>query len=1082
MKINYILSDTTKNATSVALSRVIKRAEQNVFGDFIVIVPETKSIIIEKELLSLSKSKAFANIYVYSFVRLLKRLGFVPEEKIVTKPACVLLLRKIILSNLNKLECYKKTAKTVGFAEKMYETIAQLKSSGIGCDDLKNLEKLQSSSLKAKLKDIAFVYEEYEKALGDGLYDDLDKLALLSNFAKTSDVIKQAEIFVVGFDNITFEMGEVLKNLAKNAKEITFSSVYFNDKRADKHIQSNDLFNRFKHIADELNVPYNPEFVKARHGGDFYAIANFLNSTEKHKTVSNGAVQIFEAKTKKRELDYVANTILKEVKAGKRFKDIGVFVCDLNSTSKLIEKCFESYKIPYFINEEYDVSSHIYVKFLMNSLELVSSNLASNKVLEFLSSPFSEIQNFSELFNFVNEFGINYKSFLEIPDDNLFENAKTKEIVTTELQKFQDFFGLLSQKVKNAKFFADYVQVVDFVAKYFKAKEKLIDISNSQNQAGFKCDAQITLQMFDKVQKFCDLSNNFLGTTEVSLDEFILLFRSGFSAVRANVAPVSIDCVVVQNNTDGFFDICDLFVVGAEEGKFPAKIQDTGVILDKEIEETKLILKNAVEPTVKEINKRENFRVYEALLEPKEKLFVSYSLKDIGGTAAKPARAVLDLVALFGEEILEKNYTSVGFVSAKNEELRFARNINKFINGQGITEAELNKQYSQILSGLSKPFKDYLENKKMSEKEFFVNDATDIYFKNNKTSISQLEKYFACPYLFFVEYGLRLKENKKAKISSMDIGNLLHRVAELFVMRLKSFENLLDDDFDKKLITLFEEVVDEQKVKTKQNKAVVALVLGEVKRLCKYILFEQQNSSFKVQSTEFNFKADKAVKLVLDDGREIAIEGKIDRIDKFGDYLRIIDYKTGDIKSELKSVFVGEKIQLISYLSALTSDDKTKVAGVFYLPIHSEYEKDEKKLQSKYKMEGFILSDADVVKNMDHSLSFENPESKLVPIKLKSNKTLVNENRFEMYASQKALSNDEFEALKSYTEKLCKTAVSEILEGYNEPSPLERGGDGLARCKYCNYAGFCGIEKSKHKYGRMLGAKISKENFNKNEG
>ena len=215
MKINYILSDTTKHATSVALSRVIKRAEQNVFGDFIVIVPETKSIIIEKELLSLSKSKAFANIYVYSFVRLLKRLGFVPEEKIVTKPACVLLLRKIILSNLNKLECYKKTAKTVGFAEKMYETIAQLKSSGIGCDDLKNLEKLQSSSLKAKLKDIAFVYEEYEKALGDGLYDDLDKLALLSNFAKTSDVIKQAEIFVVGFDNITFEMGEVLKNLAK---------------------------------------------------------------------------------------------------------------------------------------------------------------------------------------------------------------------------------------------------------------------------------------------------------------------------------------------------------------------------------------------------------------------------------------------------------------------------------------------------------------------------------------------------------------------------------------------------------------------------------------------------------------------------------------------------------------------------------------------------------------------------------------------------------------------------------------------------------------------------------------------------
>ena len=81
MKINYILSDTTKSATTEALKSVIQKAEQNVFSDFVVIVPETKSIIIEKELLALSKSGAFANIFVYSFVRLIKRLGFVSNEK-----------------------------------------------------------------------------------------------------------------------------------------------------------------------------------------------------------------------------------------------------------------------------------------------------------------------------------------------------------------------------------------------------------------------------------------------------------------------------------------------------------------------------------------------------------------------------------------------------------------------------------------------------------------------------------------------------------------------------------------------------------------------------------------------------------------------------------------------------------------------------------------------------------------------------------------------------------------------------------------------------------------------------------------
>ena len=33
-------------------------------------------------------------------------------------------------------------------------------------------------------------------------------------------------VYVIGFDNITFEMQSVLRDLAINAKEITFSSVY----------------------------------------------------------------------------------------------------------------------------------------------------------------------------------------------------------------------------------------------------------------------------------------------------------------------------------------------------------------------------------------------------------------------------------------------------------------------------------------------------------------------------------------------------------------------------------------------------------------------------------------------------------------------------------------------------------------------------------------------------------------------------------------------------------------------------------------------------------------------------------------
>ena len=174
MKIDFIISDTTKRATTSALKNLVKSAEENLYENFLVIVPETKSIIIEKELLSLSKTGAFLNVYIYSFVRLINKLGLISPEKIANKQTAILMLRKIIYNNLNNLICYKKTAKSVGFAEKMYETIAQFKSSNILPCDLKNVLNTKSEALKQKLTDIVLIYEEYEKAMGEELFDDCE--------------------------------------------------------------------------------------------------------------------------------------------------------------------------------------------------------------------------------------------------------------------------------------------------------------------------------------------------------------------------------------------------------------------------------------------------------------------------------------------------------------------------------------------------------------------------------------------------------------------------------------------------------------------------------------------------------------------------------------------------------------------------------------------------------------------------------------------------------------------------------------------------------------------------------------------
>ncbi len=1080
MKINYILSDTIKNATTKALEDVTKRAESNLFNDYIVIVPETKSIAVERELLSLSKANAVANIYVYSFVRILNRFGLISPEKVINKQTCIMIIKKIISENVNNLFCYKKTSRSVGFAEKVYDTIQQFKSSEVSPEDLKKVALTCTKSLKLKLKDIIFLYEEYEKTLKDKFFDDCDKLNLLINFAKTNEKLKSAEVFVVGFDNITYEMASVLKEFAKNAKEITFSSVYFGETREDKHLQKNELYNKFKHIAEELKYPYVPKFYEFYAKGDFYAIKNYLFSTKSYSVKPAGNLSLFEARNKRTEIEYVASKIIDEVKAGKRFRDICVYSPMLSAEVSLFEKYFSAFDIPYYIKRDYDLSSHPLVALIAGVFEIENSHYSSEKVLKFLSNAYVNVKNYAEFENFVNETGINYSLFIK--DFDIRCEDKTKITRIKEILKLIKNHHLsFGEKIKNSKTIKDYAVVIEEILKKYDTERKTEEFALVLDKNKLAEEAEVYRKVLNKILELISSLVNFMGDLVVSSDEFLQIFTSALMSIKINLTPMSADCVLIQDSIDGFYDVKDLFIVGVNEGNFPAKLVDSGIVLDDELEEAKNTIKKAIEPTIKQINARENYSVYETMLIPSEKLFISYSLRLADGSEGKPAMIINNILKLFGEDFLVKSFKS-NSSEAKTICLdKFAEHINDYLMGNYTLDL-LNKEYSKVESLISERFLEAI-NKFNNESDLFkIDKPEDIYFNKNKTSISQLEKYFACPYKFFASYGLRLKENKNFKLKGADVGTIIHRIAELFVKDISSIKDLPDAKLDDKIMDIAHIAFDEQEVNEKQNMAVVNFVKKEAIRLCRYILFEQSISSFKTNAelNEYSFSGEKAVEIEIENNNKINIEGKIDRVDECGDYKRIIDYKTGDISSDLTSVYYGKKIQLVSYLMASDKMSNKKIAGLFYFPIHSDFVKNNEKVKNLYKLQGFLIDDADVLKMMDSSVSFENPSSEIVPLKIKTNKECVNTNTFEISktSQKKYFTNDEFDVLKNYTSELAKTAVNEILTGFIEPSPLAiKSEEGHHECDRCELAGFCGLSKARFADGRRCDGKVSISSF-----
>ena len=52
------------------------------------------------------------------------------------------------------------------------------------------------------------------------------------------------------------------------------------------------------------------------------------------------------------------------------------------------------------------------------------------------------------------------------------------------------------------------------------------------------------------------------------------------------------------------------------------------------------------------------------------------------------------------------------------------------------------------------------------------------------------------------------------------------------------------------------------------------------------------------------------------DGGKISVSGSIDRVDKFGGYIRVVDYKTGSKKFKLPDILFGLNLQMLLYLYA----------------------------------------------------------------------------------------------------------------------------------------------------------------------
>ena len=473
----------------------------------------------------------------------------------------------------------------------------------------------------------------------------------------------------------------------------------------------------------------------------------------------------------------------------------------------------------------------------------------------------------------------------------------------------------------------------------------------------------------------------------------------------------------------------------------------------------------------------ENFNIYKAFSTAEEKLFLSYASTDSDGKSLRPSIMIMKIKKIFPKleeqsDVINKKYEIINYKVTYEELLE---NIYKLHNDENIEPIwyMVYKYYKEQNEWKSKLDNDlqgliYTNNPKDISKDV----VEKLYGNTLNTSVSRLEKYSNCPFSYYLQYGLNLKEKEELKIQSFNTGSFMHETIDTFFQYVKQEDIKLphlleDEDLIEKLVSkIIEEELELNRniifTATAKYRILVRRLKKIVTKALKYIIEGLVHSEFDISGTEVEFgkKGEyKPIILTLEDGKRVEIIGKIDRIDtaqdESGKYLRIIDYKSSAKNIDLNQVYAGMQIQLLTYLDAVCKQEDLMPAGILYFSLLEQMVKSDKKIteeeiedeiRKNFKMKGLILADVKIIKLHDKTL--QTGTSKIVPAALTTSGE-VNK-RFTS-----GVGKEEFKILQEYIYKTIKDISKEIFKGKIDIKPYNK--KGKTPCEYCSYKAICGF-------------------------
>lgn len=411
----------------------------------------------------------------------------------------------------------------------------------------------------------------------------------------------------------------------------------------------------------------------------------------------------------------------------------------------------------------------------------------------------------------------------------------------------------------------------------------MIDLANE-----YVASYKIILELLDEMVLV-------FGNDNITLDQYSKILRVGLKNSELGKIPGTQDQVTFGDiDRSRSHKVKDVFIIGLNDGSFPSVNKEEGFLDDADRERLKEDGMELAKGTMERLYE-DNFNIHKAFTTAENRVYLSYTSSDKEGKSLRPSMLIHKVKKLYPNlqeksDMIEKKYEII------NEQVTYEELLENIAR---LREKEsIDKIWYQVYQYYKKKtqWQEKLQNDLQGleftnlPKAIKPENIDKLYGNTLNTSVSRLEKYRSCPFSYYLQYGLKLKEKESLKIHTFETGSFMHETIDEFFEQIREQRLALSEIEEEQIDQMVSEIIDSNLhlsrnfifSSTAKYKALVKRLKRIVSKALKYIIQTLIHSDFSIEGTEIEFGKKgkyKPIILTLEDGKKVEITGKIDRID-----------------------------------------------------------------------------------------------------------------------------------------------------------------------------------------------------------